>query len=63
MCVLKIWISRIVSYFVGIVSGVGDIFLQSYSQVFFFFFLLNLKFRGISELHKNPIQIEESSYK
>ena len=33
--VLKTWISRRVSYFVGILSGVGDIFLLSCPQVYF----------------------------
>ena len=41
------------SYFVGILSGVGDIFLLSCFQVFF---LLNVRFKGIFELHKgNPL--------
>ena len=35
--VLKTWISRRVSYFIGILSGVGDIFLLGCPQVFFFF--------------------------
>jgi len=38
-----------VSYFVGILSGVRDIFLLSCPQVFF---LLNLRFRDISEPYK-----------
>ena len=33
--VLKTWISRRVFYFVGILSGVRDIFLLDCSQVFF----------------------------
>ena len=33
--VLKTWISRRVFYFVGILSGVRDIFLLDYPQVFF----------------------------
>ena len=37
--VLKIWISGRVSYFVGILSGVGDIFSK---VVLKFFFLLNI---------------------
>ena len=47
--VLKTWISRRVSYFVGILSGVGDIFLPVCPKVFF---LLNIRFRSIFELHK-----------
>ena len=39
------------SYFVGILSGVGYIFL-GYPQVFS---RLNVMFRGISEPHKNPV--------
>ena len=58
--VLKIWISRRVSYFAGILSKVGNIFLSGCSQVFF---LLNVKFRGISKAHKSPVQIEKSSYR
>ena len=54
--VLKIWISRRVSYFVGILSGVGNIFLLSYPQVLS---LLSVKFKGISEPHKNSIQKNE----
>ena len=46
------------SYFVGILSGVVDIFLSSCPQVFS---LLNLRFRGISELHKSLVQRGESS--
>ena len=44
----KTWISRRVSYFVGILSGVGDIFLPGCPQVFS---LLNVEFRDISESH------------
>ena len=58
--VLKIWISGKMSYFVGILSGVGDIFLLSCPQVFT---LLNVRFKDISELHKNLVQREESSYR
>ena len=47
-------------YFVCILSGVRDIFLPSCPQVFY---LLNVKFEGISESHKNPIQRGELSYK
>ena len=39
-------------YFVGILSGVGDIFLPDYPQVFS---LLNLRFKGIFEPHKSPV--------
>ena len=57
--VLKALISRRVSYFVGILSGVrdGDIFSSSCSQVFS---LLNLRFRGIFDLYKSPVQRGES---
>ena len=37
------------SYFVGILSGVEDIFLLSCPQVFF---LLNIRFKDISEPYK-----------
>ena len=50
--VLKIWISGKMSYFVGILSGVGDIFLLSCPQVFF---LLKVRFKNISKSHKSPI--------
>ena len=33
--VLKVWISRRLSYFVSILSEVGDIFLPGCPQVFF----------------------------
>ena len=46
------------SYFVNILSGVIDIFLPSYTQVFS---LLNLRFMGIFEPHKNLFQRGESS--
>ena len=48
------------SYFVGFVSGVRDMFLLGCPQVVS---LLNLRFRGISEPHKNLVQRRESSYK
>ena len=48
------------SYFVGILNGVGDIFLLSYPQVFT---LLNVRFKDISELYKSPVQRKESSYR
>ena len=56
--VLKTWISRRVSYFVGILHGVGDIFLPSCSQILS---LLNIGSSGISEPHKNSIEKGESS--
>ena len=46
------------SYFVGILIGIVDIFLPSYTQVFS---LLNLRFMGIFEPHKNLFQRGESS--
>ena len=55
----KIWISRNVPYFVGILSEIGEIFLPGCSQVFS---QLNVRFRGIFEPHKSPIQSGESSY-
>ena len=48
------------SYFVSILNGVGDIFLSSYSQVFS---LLNVRFKNISEPHKNLVRRRKSSYK
>ena len=50
--VLKTWISMRVSYFVGILSEVGDIFLLSCLQVIF---LLNLRFMSIFKLHKSLV--------
>ena len=44
------------SYFVGILSEVGNILLLGCPQVF-------SNFKGISELHKNLTQKEEFSYK
>ena len=41
------------SYFVGILRGVRDIFLPGYPQVLF---LLNVGFKGIYEPHKSPVQ-------
>ena len=58
---LKTWINRRISYIVGILSEVEDIFLPNCPQVFFF--PLKLKFRGMFESHKSSIQKEESSYK
>ena len=40
------------SYFVGILSKVGDTVLPGRFQVFS---LLNIMFRGISESHKSPV--------
>ena len=48
------------SYFVCILSGIEKIFLSGYPQVLS---LLNVGSRGIFELHKNPIQRGESSYR
>ena len=56
--ILKTWISRRVSYFVAILSGVGDIFLPDYPQVLS---LLNVRSRGISKPHKSSVQREEST--
>ena len=58
--VLNIWIIRKVSYFVGILCGVWDIFLPDCSQVLS---LLNVGPRGISEPHKSLVQRGESSYR
>ena len=41
------------SYFVDILSGVGDKFLPSCPQVFF---LLNIRFRDIFKSHKSSIK-------
>ena len=41
--VFKTWISKRVFYFVGILSGVENIFLSRCSQVFFFFFSIKPK--------------------
>ena len=48
--VLKTCISRRVFYFIGISSGVGDIFLLGCLQVYS---LLNIRYRGIIESHKS----------
>ena len=48
------------SYFVNILNEIRDIFLLGCPQIFS---LLNLRFRGISELHKSPVQRGKSSYK
>ena len=56
----KTWISRRVSYFVGILSGVRNIFLLNCPQVLS---LLNVGFRGIFKPHKTQVQKGESCYK
>ena len=53
--VLKTWISMRVSYFVGILSGVRNLFLTGCSQV--------LRFRDIFEQHKSSVQKEKFSNK
>ena len=53
-------ISRKVLYFLGILSGVEDIFLSGYFQVLS---LLNVWSRDIFEPQKNPIQRRKSFYK
>ena len=58
--VLKTWISGRVFYFVGILNGVGNIFLPCCPQAFS---LLNVRFKSIFEPHKSPVQREESSYR
>ena len=45
------------SYFVGILSEIEDIFLPSYPQDFF---LLNVKFKDIFEPYKSLVQKEKS---
>ena len=57
---MKTWNNRGVSYFVGILSGVGDVFLSDCFQVFS---LLNIRFRGISKLYKSSVQRRKSSYR
>ena len=57
--VLKTWISRQVSYFVGILSEIGNIFLV----VLKFFFLLSVRFKSISKSYKSSVQRGKSSYK
>ena len=46
-----------VSYFVGILSRVWDIFLLGFPQ---FFSLLNVEFKDISESQKSLVQISEA---
>ena len=58
--VLKTWISRRRSYFVGIFKSSWRYIFPNCPQVFS---VLNLKFWGISKPHKNPFQREESFYK
>ena len=60
--VLKTWISRRLSYFLGILRGVENIFLLGLPSCPQILFLLNIGFRGISESHKNPIQRKEFYY-
>ena len=48
------------SYFVCILSGVGDIFLPDCLQVFS---SLNVRFKDIFEPQKSPVQRRESSYR
>ena len=50
--VLKIWIGKKVSYFVGILSEVRDIFLQLFSS----FFLIKYKVIDIFKPHQNLIK-------
>ena len=57
---MKTWISRRVSYFVGILNEVGDIFLPDSPQVLSW---SNIVFRGIFEPHKNPVKMGESCYR
>ena len=47
-------------YFVGILRGVENISLLGCSQVLF---LINVKFKDISESHKSLIQKGESFYR
>ena len=49
---MKTWVNKRMSYFVGILNRVGDIFLLGCPQLFS---LLNVRFMGISKPHKsNP---------
>ena len=48
------------SYFVGILNEVGDIFLPDSPQVLSW---SNIVFRGIFEPHKNPVKMGESCYR
>ena len=48
------------SYFVGVLSEVGDISLLNCLQVFFLF---KVRIRYIFESHKSLVQSEEFSYK
>ena len=47
------------SYFIGILRGIGDIFLPKCSQVLS---LLNVGSRAIFKSHKNPVQRGKSCY-
>ena len=58
--ILKTWISKRMSYFVGILRGIGDIFLPYCPQILF---LLEVSFMGIFEPHKSPVQKGKFSYK
>ena len=53
---MKTWISRQISYFVGILSEVGNIFLR---VVLKFFFLLSVRFKSISNHIK--VQFKEEN--
>ena len=57
---MKTWNNRGVSYFVGILSGVEDVFLSDCFQVFS---LLNIRFRGISKPYKSSVQRRKLSYR
>ena len=57
---MKTRTSRRVSYFVVIVSGVGNTFLLDCPQNFS---LLKVRFRDISESRKSPVQKKEFYYK
>ena len=50
--VLKAWINSKMSYFVGILHKVINIFLLGCPQIWS---LLNIRSRGIYEPHKSPI--------
>ena len=47
-------------YFVGILRGIGDIFLPYCPQILS---LLEVSFMGIFEPHKSPVQKGKFSYK
>ena len=54
--ILKTWINRRMSYFLGSLSGVGDIFLLGYPLVLS---LWNVESRGFSKPQKSPVHIRE----